>query len=86
LPNPAAVAGPTYLYGILALTSGFLGGLPIWIGAGMTIALIWQSQKTPVQPATKPSTPQSQVANQNSKNTTAYPGPTSAVGSSRKTG
>lgn len=43
LPNPRALAAPTYLYGILALTSDFLGGVPIVLAGGLTVALIWQA-------------------------------------------
>lgn len=51
LPNPRALMAPTYLYGILALSSDFLEGFPIVLAAGLTVALIWQTQnKTQMQP------------------------------------
>lgn len=46
MPKPSVLASPTYLYGILALTSDFLEGFPIVIAAGLTVALIWQAQGT----------------------------------------
>lgn len=44
LPNPQVISTPTYLYGILALVADFAGGFPVVLGAGLTVALIWQAQ------------------------------------------
>lgn len=55
LPNPRVLTAPVYLYAILALASDFLEGLPVVIGAGLTVALIWQAQSRS-QAATKPTT------------------------------
>lgn len=58
IPNPQILVGPTYLYGILALSADFADNLPIVIGAGMTFAFILQAQSQPskidVNPATNP--------------------------------
>lgn len=45
IPNPQSLVGPVYLYAILALVSDFLGGLPIALAAGLTVALIWDADK-----------------------------------------
>lgn len=44
LPIPSVLVAPTYLYAILALTAEFTGGFTIVLGAGLTMALIWQAQ------------------------------------------
>ena len=43
LPEPSVIAAPTYLYAILALVADFTGGFTIPLAAGMTVALIWQT-------------------------------------------
>lgn len=50
LPNPTVLTAPTYLYGILALTSDFLEGLPIVLAGALTVALIWQANGQSVTP------------------------------------
>lgn len=45
-PNPSTITAPTYLYAILAITADFLGAFPVVLGAGLTVALIWQAQGT----------------------------------------
>lgn len=53
MPNPKVIANPTYLYGILILASDVVGGLPIVLALGLTVALIWQTenQKKPLKNA-----------------------------------
>jgi len=50
LPSPTVLAAPTYLYGIAALTTDFAGGFPVLIAAGMTMALIWQTETKKTSP------------------------------------
>lgn len=57
IPNPRAVVGPVYLYAILALIADFLGGLPIVLAAGLTIALVWQAEKQKAPATTTVKTP-----------------------------
>lgn len=62
LPNPRKVAPAVYLYGTLALLSDFMGGLPVAIAAGLTVALYWRTlnqkktakPKKPVKPPAGP--------------------------------
>lgn len=53
LPEPTVLMGPSYLYGVLALASDFLEGLPIVLAAGLTITLIWRSQPTAIEGGSK---------------------------------
>lgn len=46
LPNPQVISAPTYLYGIAALAADFVGPVAVVIAAGLTVSLIWQTQKT----------------------------------------
>jgi hypothetical protein len=39
LPNPQLIAAPSYLYGVLALASEFLEGLPVVLSLGVTTGL-----------------------------------------------
>lgn len=48
IPNPQTMVGPTYLYIILALASDFFGGAAGFIGAGLTVAMIWDAEKNPI--------------------------------------
>lgn len=57
LPSPTALTAPTYLYGILALSSDFLDNFPIVLAAGLTVALIWQAQSSPTATPTGKTTP-----------------------------
>lgn len=50
MPPPNAVAAPTYLYGMLLLAADFLEALPVFLGAGLTLALIWNLQGNPSNP------------------------------------
>jgi hypothetical protein len=43
LPNPRAIAAPSYLYGVLAITSEFLEGLPVVLSVGLTAALFYMT-------------------------------------------
>lgn len=43
MPNPQVLTAPTYLYAILALAADFMGGFPIALAAGLTVALVWQA-------------------------------------------
>lgn len=43
LPNPRTIAAPSYLYGVLALTSEFLEGLPVVLSVGLTAALFYMT-------------------------------------------
>lgn len=53
MPNPKVLANPTYLYGMLLLASDVVGGLPIILALGLTVALVWQAnaQKAPIKNA-----------------------------------
>lgn len=42
IPEPKYIVAPSYLYGILALTSDFLEGLPIVLAAGFTTGLYFK--------------------------------------------
>ena len=41
LPTPDVIVAPSYLYGVLALTSDFLEGLPVVLAAGLTVGLYY---------------------------------------------
>lgn len=41
LPSPDVITAPSYLYGVLALTSDFLEGLPVVLAAGLTAGLYY---------------------------------------------
>lgn len=51
IPDPGTIAGPSYLYGVLALTSDFLQDLPTVLAAGLTVGLYYathgQKKKAP---------------------------------------
>lgn len=53
MPNPSVVTGPSYLYGILALTSDFLEGLPVVLAAGLTAGLYWRVSEQAKVPTNK---------------------------------
>jgi len=63
LPNPVVIRNPTYLYGILAIASDFTGGLTIPLAAGMTLALIWQTNNKQAS-ATQNGTPKTSTPSQ----------------------
>lgn len=63
LPSPTVLTAPTYLYGILALSSDFLDNFPIVLAAGLTVALIWQAQSANTTQKTGKSTPPKAVTN-----------------------
>lgn len=44
IPEPSLLAPPTYLYGMLALSSDFLGSLPVVIAVALTFSLMWGFQ------------------------------------------
>lgn len=59
LPAPSVITGPSYLYGVLALTSDYLEGLPTVLAAGLTVGLFYATRTQPKQqpsqaPAGKP--------------------------------
>lgn len=56
MPDPSVVTGPSYLYGVLALTSDFLEGLPVVLAAGLTAGLYWRASEQAKVPTKK--TPQ----------------------------
>ncbi len=62
LPKPSTIAGPTYLYGILALSADFLDNFPVIIASALTVALIWNTQTKPTTVATKSVNPQTKTA------------------------
>jgi chromate transport protein ChrA len=43
LPNPRSIAAPSYLYGVLAISSEFLEGLPVVLAVGLTAALFYRT-------------------------------------------
>lgn len=59
LPEPQIIRNPTYLYGLLAIVSDFTAGLTVPIAAGLTVALIWQTnnQTSKQKTTTKKTTP-----------------------------
>lgn len=61
LPHPQVIAAPAYLYGVLALASEFLQGLPVVLSVGLTVGLWYavhpaQAKKDEPATATKPKT------------------------------
>jgi hypothetical protein len=53
LVDPSVIAPTTYLYGILAIASSFLEGLPVVIATGLTVSLYWTDSKKSTSVATK---------------------------------
>lgn len=49
IPEPGSIAGPSYLYGVLALTSDFLQDLPTVLAAGLTVGLYYATHKQPTK-------------------------------------
>lgn len=45
MPYPTTITAPSYLYGILALTDDFTGGLSTVLAAGLTLGLFYRTQK-----------------------------------------
>ena len=41
IPEPSLIAPPTYLYGILALATDFVGGVAVMIAIGLTFGLMY---------------------------------------------
>lgn len=54
LPKPDVIVAPSYLYGVLALTSDFLEGLPVVLAAGLTAGLYYAVHPSKAVPAGKP--------------------------------
>jgi hypothetical protein len=59
MPKPSLITGPCYLYGVLAITSDFLQGLPIVLAAGFTVGLYFtvKSPQVNAQTTGKQTTP-----------------------------
>lgn len=51
LPEPRLIVAPSYLYGVLALTSDFLEGLPVVLAAGLTFGLAIAVHPQPSEPS-----------------------------------
>lgn len=70
MPRPQTLSAPTYLYGILSLASDFTGGFTVPLAAGLTVALIWQTQTKD-----KSQSNQNRITSELKKNGAAYVGP-----------
>jgi hypothetical protein len=46
MPYPTTITAPSYLYGVLALTSDFTEGLSGVLAAGLTLALFYRTHMT----------------------------------------
>lgn len=44
IPEPSLLAPPTYLYGILALSESFIGGVATFMAISLTFGLMWAYQ------------------------------------------
>jgi hypothetical protein len=86
IPEPQLLAPPTYLYGILALATDFLGGIATFIAIALTFSLMWayqdlESGKTTLGRfsgtvlAPKVKGPQKRVATKRAANTAQKPVP-----------
>lgn len=77
LPEPTVLVAPTYLYGILTLSSDFLEGLPVILASGFTVALIWQvqNQKSGSGKAVAPPGPKGPTGKTSPANPNGPPGP-----------
>lgn len=45
MPNPTYITAPSYLYGVLGITSDFTGGLSTVLAAGLTLGLFYRTHK-----------------------------------------
>jgi hypothetical protein len=45
MPYPTTITAPSYLYGVLGITSDFTGGLSTVLAAGLTLALFYRTHQ-----------------------------------------
>lgn len=90
IPTPQIVGPPSYLFGVLALTAEFLGGLPVVLAAGLTF-ILWQRKTAyPTSGGTAKttggSTPQPTTGATSTQDTTTNSNQQAASGSQAATG
>lgn len=61
MPYPSTITAPSYLYGVLALTSDFTGGLSTVLSAGLTLGLFYRTHMTGNDPIAVKTGPQNKT-------------------------